>query len=138
MWGTHLSLFLCLRTHLRQELCRFDRARSGMVSISHELPHLCFRNISVHLLDKVLALPTPACMYFCGSHVCSASRGLKRTSDLLDLELQMVLSCTWVLGTQLGSSARAANVLNHRAISYPEIDVLNKGLLIKGTFTHNL
>jgi hypothetical protein len=42
----------------------------------------------------------------------------KRTPDALQLELQMVVRLPmWVLGTELGSFARAASVLNHRAIS---------------------
>ena len=40
--------------------------------------------------------------------------------DPLDLKLQVVVSHPmWVLGTELGSSGRAASSINHHAISYP-------------------
>lgn len=47
-------------------------------------------------------------MYVCASHVCGARRGQKRASDLLELQLQMVVNCH--VGT--GTSARAASTLN--------------------------
>jgi hypothetical protein len=40
-------------------------------------------------------------------------RGQRRISDLLELELQAIVSCLmWVLGTELGSSAGAAGALS--------------------------
>lgn len=42
-----------------------------------------------------------------------AQRGAKRGLDPLDLELQVIVNhSTWILGTDLKSSARAANILN--------------------------
>ena len=39
--------------------------------------------------------------------------GQKRASELLEVELVMVVSCLmWVLGTKLKSSTRAAHTLN--------------------------
>ena len=53
------------------------------------------------------------CLVFVDAH-----RGQKRVSDLLELELQAVVnSPLWVLGTELWSSARAANVLDLWVIS---------------------
>jgi len=50
--------------------------------------------------------------------LCGAHKGQKRASDLLELELQVVVGCLmWVLGTELRSFARAANTLNCRAVS---------------------
>jgi hypothetical protein len=48
------------------------------------------------------------CMYV---HVCVGGRvGQKKVPDPLELELQAVVSCpTWVLETELGSSAREAS-----------------------------
>jgi hypothetical protein len=39
-----------------------------------------------------------ACMLVCGPHVCSTCGDQKRGSDLLELELQMVVSCHVVAG----------------------------------------
>lgn len=43
----------------------------------------------------------------------SSYRGQKRALDFVELELQAVRSCqTWVLGTELRSSARAIFTIN--------------------------
>jgi hypothetical protein len=44
-------------------------------------------------------------------YTCSAHRGQERAPDSLELELQMVVSCLWVLGIKTGSSGRAASDL---------------------------
>ena len=50
------------------------------------------------------------CVFEC-MHMCEGvHRSQKRVLDLLELELQAVVSCpTWILGTELRSSVRAAN-----------------------------
>lgn len=46
-------------------------------------------------------------------HKCSAQGDHQRVSDPLELELEVVVSpLMWVLGTELGSSARTACILN--------------------------
>ena len=48
------------------------------------------------------------------AHERSAHRGQEKAPDLLELELQMVVShLVWVLEIELGSSARAMSALNH-------------------------
>ena len=42
-----------------------------------------------------------ASMYVCTLHVCSASGGQKRTSDPLELELQMFVSCHVGAGNEI-------------------------------------
>lgn len=51
--------------------------------------------------------------------MCTGSfRGLKKASDPLVLELQAFVNyLMWTLEMELGSSRRAAGVLNHRAVS---------------------
>ena len=45
--------------------------------------------------------------------LCSGHRSQKKISEPLELELQVVVSHpVWVLGTKLGSSARATNAFN--------------------------
>lgn len=57
-----------------------------------------------------------ACMCLCVV-VCMWGQCPQRTLDLLQLELQStVSSLTWVLGTGVRPSARAASILTHRAI----------------------
>lgn len=54
------------------------------------------------------------CVYK-GVHMCAGAfwRPEEGASDPLKLELWVVISClTWVLGSELGSSVRAANFLN--------------------------
>lgn len=47
-----------------------------------------------------------------------AHRGQKMVSDVLELELQIVVSCLdWMLGTELGSSSKAVCTSNCQAIS---------------------
>lgn len=41
-----------------------------------------------------------------------AQIGQKRSSEYLELELQIVISHGWVLGTKSGSSPRATSILN--------------------------
>jgi hypothetical protein len=43
-----------------------------------------------------------------GAHIAH-----RRESDLLELQLQMVLSCHVDLGTEPGTSERVASALNH-------------------------
>lgn len=50
-----------------------------------------------------------ACL--CTVHILCPWRR-KRASDLLDLELQVVLSYMWMLGTKCGFFARSVNALN--------------------------
>lgn len=59
------------------------------------------------------------CVYVYVCNVCSgALGGQKHVSDLLEPKLQAVVSTRmWVLGTDLGSSARAGSILN------PELSV---------------
>lgn len=40
------------------------------------------------------------CMFVCAPYIYCAHGGEKRASDLFDLELQMVLSYMWMLGTK--------------------------------------
>ena len=65
-----------------------------------------------------------------------AERGQKRSSDLLELQLEAVVSYlvwvsyrVWVLGTTPRSSARAERTLNdyspHRALSHGMVPELN-------------
>lgn len=43
----------------------------------------------------------------CTPYECSARRSQKRVSSTLDLELEMLLAATWVLGIELRASGRA-------------------------------
>ena len=54
------------------------------------------------------------CMYVCVLYVCLVAnrRGPQETLDLLELELEMVVSHQCILGTELRSSGKAATVLN--------------------------
>lgn len=53
------------------------------------------------------------CIGIC-TQECQAPRGQERTLDLLELELQEVVSClTWFLGIELRSSTRAVYDLHH-------------------------
>ena len=54
------------------------------------------------------------CMYI--TQVPGVQRGQK-VSDLLELEFETVVSCLWVLGTELTASIREVSVLNHQATS---------------------
>lgn len=49
--------------------------------------------------------------------MCGAQQGQKRVSDTLGMELQMVVTTLWVLGSKLGSSGRAMSVLSLWGIS---------------------
>lgn len=57
------------------------------------------------------------CVCVCAQHVCSAHGVLKRSSDLLELEVSWLWAPMWVLGTEPGSSARAVGAFTCRAIS---------------------
>lgn len=49
-----------------------------------------------------------------------AQGGQKNVLDPLELELQATVSCSmWLLGTELGSSQRAVNVLRHCHLRSP-------------------
>lgn len=52
------------------------------------------------------------CMFVCAPHIYSAHGGETRLADLLELELQMVLSCMWMLATKHGFFVRSVNALN--------------------------
>lgn len=56
-------------------------------------------------------------------HISASAHGvLKKVSDALELELQEALcSPTWVLGIELGSSARAKHVFNVEPFFQPFI-----------------
>jgi hypothetical protein len=65
---------------------------------------------------------------YVGTHGCQ-----KSGSDSLELELQRIAThLTWVMGTELLSSARAASALNHRAISPAFVIVLKIVILWGG------
>jgi hypothetical protein len=46
-------------------------------------------------------------------------------SDTLKLEVELVVSTMWVLGTEPGSSSRAASAPNGRALFSPQCAFLN-------------
>lgn len=69
-------------------------------------------------------------MCVCVLHACpGANRGQKRVSDLLELELQMVVNQYVVLGTQSWPSARAESIHNNWAISVPGVFSVTWGAL---------
>lgn len=45
-------------------------------------------------------------------HIYGARGGEMRASDLFELELQMILSYMWMLGTKRGFFAKSVNALN--------------------------
>lgn len=49
-----------------------------------------------------------ACKHVCAPHVYGAHRSQKRVSELLEVELQMVVGAVWVMGIDPGSFTRAA------------------------------
>lgn len=50
--------------------------------------------------------------------VCAREWKCPWKPEVLELEIHIVFGClTWVLGSELGSSARAGNTFNQRAIS---------------------
>lgn len=57
------------------------------------------------------------CRCICTTCIHGAWEGQKRVSDLLRLELQIVVSLMWVLGIKPGPLRKAVNVLNDRASS---------------------
>lgn len=63
---------------------------------------------------------------YLNKYECRCSRG-SEVLDLPELELQAIVNnLTWVLGTELGSSARPVHALNHWAIApAPEIFIFN-------------
>lgn len=59
-----------------------------------------------------------AYMYLCAAHMCLVPVEIRRESQILWNQSYKVLRvATWVLATTPGSSARAANVLNHKAMA---------------------
>ena len=77
------------------------------------------------------------CAHLCAYvHVnAGAYRGPQKASELLDMDLQKVVSHpAWVLGTELGPSERA---LNHWAISLAPSPVLKVKQLNKHSATEN-
>lgn len=60
-------------------------------------------------------------------HVCSVQRGQKGASGFLQLELQVEIHSTPVVGTGFRSSALAANTLNHLNFSsVPQIKIFKQ------------
>lgn len=73
-------------------------------------------SVSCFMFWIVLCECVPACLS--GHHVHAGTWGQKRVLDLLELVLQVAVSCPrWVLGTERGSSGRTLSVLSHWAIS---------------------
>lgn len=67
-------------------------------------------------------------------HVNAVSLGTRREGGIpLKLELQVVSSPTWVLGTEFRSSVRPICTLKHRDIS-----LASKNCIIKIEITHKL
>lgn len=52
------------------------------------------------------------CIHVCAPCMCTVLRGQKGVLDPLKLELQTLVSCTWVLKMKPGSSAREASDVN--------------------------
>lgn len=53
------------------------------------------------------------CVYVCTPHVrLTPNGGQNRVSDLLELELQVVVTAMWALRIEPMSSGRAASVIN--------------------------
>ena len=82
-------------------------------SLPVPLPAKCFP-LGSSLLLEVYLFQAFFCdiYYFAYIHVhslyvCSASRGRKRTSELLELELQTVVLAMWMLGIEPWSSEQA-------------------------------
>lgn len=67
--------------------------------------HVCVEYVHVYM-----HMPVCACMYSVHVHECNAYRIHKRAPNPLGLNLQVDVS--WVLGTELLSSVRAAKTLN--------------------------
>lgn len=63
---------------------------------------------------RLIYVYVSACMFVCALCACvsGARRGQKRVPDPWELELQALMRHLWVLGTEPGSSKRAANVHN--------------------------
>lgn len=61
--------------------------------------HLCMSMYSVH-----------ACMSMYSLHACTVAAKVRRASNLLELELQRVVSPVWELGIELGSNGKAVSV----------------------------
>ena len=73
-------------------------------------------SVSCFMFWIVLCECVPACLSV--HHVHAGTWGQKRVLDLLELVLQVAVSCPrWVLGTERGSSGRTLSVLSHWAIS---------------------
>lgn len=73
------------------------------------------------------------CMCVCVDSVhIVMHRGQERASDLLELELQVVMSHpTWVQGNKTSFSARAEYTFNHRALpANPASEIYNFKLLL--------
>ena len=77
------------------------------VCASYTCAHECVQAMHVHTCVFVCE---GVCVSYACAHVCAdACQGQKRTSDPLEVEPQVVVSClAWVLGTELDSSRRAS------------------------------
>ena len=61
----------------------------------------------------LLCVHTCACLPVYAQQMCTALGGQKRVLDILELQLQVVVShLMWVLETKLRSSTRTINALN--------------------------
>jgi hypothetical protein len=66
---------------------------------------------------------------------CNALKSQKRALDPLDIELQMIVSCSMLmLGTKPGSSAKAAIALNPKSFLHSQIMIFISSFLIFSVF----
>ena len=110
-------------------LCRPDglNLRDSPASASKVL------GLKVCVTTAWLFLPFYLPMYQCFAcmYVCAPCRGQKRASNLLELELNWVVTTMCMLGTEPGFSARTVSVLNCTAISpAPTSSLLGHGLSV--------
>lgn len=73
---------------------------------------LMYKVVPLSVLD-LLFLCVHVCVCFMFVHINTGNLGAQRCHIPLELEFQAVVSdLTWVLGTKLGSSTRAAHAFN--------------------------
>lgn len=53
------------------------------------------------------------CMFVCETCVCNYCGAQKMSTEPLGLELQMAVSCMWVMRIKLGSFERTTSAINH-------------------------
>lgn len=78
------------------------------------------------------ALPT----YMHVPHVCSACGGQKRVLDPLELQLQMIVGCYWVLETWPSALATNVPTAEPSLQAHPYLCVFNQGLFLRPGLTH--